>query len=130
MQLEWSPRGREAQAPHQLLQDGATWIVVMNLALLETAWRNMREHLRPSIGFRKAHLQSQFDVIEFDDDQIRIDGSGDVPERAYFGRAARTQGEVATPHSTARNAPTKHAMQDRRHLVACARLAPSAPRPS
>jgi len=30
-----------------------------------------------STGFRKTCLQSLFDVIEFDDDQIRIDGSGD-----------------------------------------------------
>jgi hypothetical protein len=41
-----------------------------------------------------------------------------MKHRLMLGRAARTQGEVATPYSTTRNAPTKQALQYGPHLAA------------
>src|SRR6202165_5919877 len=54
-------------------------------ALLEQFGRTMRENFSSgSIPFRKAYLQSLIDVIEVDDNQIRIKGSKDVLERAVM----------------------------------------------
>lgn len=39
-----------------------------------------------SIPFRKAYLQSLIDVIEVDDDQIRIKGRRDVLERVVLAQ--------------------------------------------
>jgi site-specific DNA recombinase len=54
-------------------------------ALIESFGRTMREHFSTgSIPFRKAYLQSLIDVIEVDDDQVRIKGSKDLLEKAVL----------------------------------------------
>jgi site-specific DNA recombinase len=54
-------------------------------ALIERFGRIMREQFSTgSVPFRKAYLQSLIDVIEIDDDQIRIKGSKDVLEKAVL----------------------------------------------
>jgi hypothetical protein len=45
----------------------------------------MRENFSTgSVPFRKAYLQSLIDVIEVDDDQIRIKGNKDLLEKAVL----------------------------------------------
>jgi hypothetical protein len=42
-----------------------------------------------SVPFRKAYLQSLIDVVEVDDNQVRVKGSKEVLERAVLaGKAA------------------------------------------
>ncbi len=54
-------------------------------ALAERFGRTMRENFqRGSVPFRKAYLRSLIDVIEVDDNLIRIKGSKDVLERAVL----------------------------------------------
>jgi hypothetical protein len=51
--------------------------ILIDPALLERFGRNMRDYFTSgSIPFRKAYQQSLIDVIEVDDDQIRIKGGG------------------------------------------------------
>jgi hypothetical protein len=61
--------------------------ILIDPALLERFGRNMRDHFTSgSIPFRKAYLQSLIDVIEVDDDQIRIKGRRDVLERVVLAQ--------------------------------------------
>jgi site-specific DNA recombinase len=54
-------------------------------ALIERFGRSMRENFSTgSVPFRKAYLQSLIDVIEVDDDQIRIKGNKDLLEKAVL----------------------------------------------
>jgi site-specific DNA recombinase len=63
--------------------------ILVDPALLERFGRTMREHFTSgSIPFRKACLQSLIDVIEVDDDQIRIKGNRDVLEQAVLPNEA------------------------------------------
>lgn len=56
----------------------------------------MRENFTSgSVPFRKACPQSLIDVIEVDDDQIRIKGSKDVLERGHTSHANRWDLESA-----------------------------------
>src|SRR5262245_19455020 len=63
-------------------------------ALIERFGRSMREKFTAgSVPFRKAYLQSLIDVVEVDDDRIRIKGNKDVLERAVLaGQAADESG--------------------------------------
>ena len=60
--------------------------------MIESFGRTMRENLTTgSTPFRKAYLRSLIDVIEVDDEQVRIKGSKDVLERAVVAsRGGRT----------------------------------------
>ena len=59
--------------------------ILINPARLERFGRNMRDDFTSgSIPFRKAYLQSLIDVIEVDDDQIRIQGRRHVLERVIL----------------------------------------------
>jgi site-specific DNA recombinase len=54
-------------------------------ALIERFGRSMRENFSTgSVPFRKAYLQSLIDVIEVDDDRIRIKGNKDLLEKAVL----------------------------------------------
>ena len=54
-------------------------------ALIERFGRTMRENFSTgSVPFRKAYLQALINVIEVDDDQIRIKGSKDLLEKAVL----------------------------------------------
>jgi hypothetical protein len=71
-------------------------------ALIESFGRTIRESLTTgSTPFRKAYLRSLIDVIEVDDEQIRIKDSKDVVERAVVasrsGVEPRSQFQVAHP---------------------------------
>lgn len=62
-------------------------------ALIEQFGRTMRENFTTgSVPFRKAYLQSLIDVIEVDDEQIRIKGSKDVLERAVLASGTGSVG--------------------------------------
>jgi site-specific DNA recombinase len=61
-------------------------------ALIESFGRTMRENLTTgSTPFRKAYLRSLIDVIEVDDEQVRIKGSKDVLERAVLAGGSVTE---------------------------------------
>jgi hypothetical protein len=67
-------------------------------ALIERFGRGMREKFSSgSVPFRKAYLQSLIDLVEVDDDRIRIMGSKDVLERAVVaGQAAESGSQMST----------------------------------
>ena len=57
-----------------------------------------------SIPFRKAYLQSLIDIIEVDDDQIRIKGRRDVLERVVLAQGhADPRGFAADEYQMARH---------------------------
>ena len=61
-------------------------------ALIESFGRTMRENLTTgSTPFRKAYLHSLIDVIEVDDERVRIKGSKDVLERAVLAGGSVTE---------------------------------------
>jgi site-specific DNA recombinase len=73
--------------------------IYIDPALIEGFGRIMRENLTTgSTPFRKAYLRSLIDVIEVDDDQIRIKGSRDVLEKAVL--ASREGAEARSQMST------------------------------
>jgi site-specific DNA recombinase len=54
-------------------------------ALIERFGRTVREEFSTgSVPFRKAYLQALINVVEVDDDQIRIRGQRDVSEKAVL----------------------------------------------
>jgi site-specific DNA recombinase len=72
--------------------------IQLDPALIERFGRSMREKFTSgSIPFRKAYLQSLIDVIEVDDNQVRVKGSKDVLERAVLaGQAAEPGSQMST----------------------------------
>jgi site-specific DNA recombinase len=71
----------ERAKSHQGLQ------VRIDPALIEEFGRDMRGTLTSgSMAFRKAYLQSLIDVIEVDDNVIRIKGDKDLLEKAVLAR--------------------------------------------
>ncbi len=88
-----------AKAALERAKSHSSQAIQIDPALLEQSSRNMRENFTSgSVRFRKAYLQSLIDVIEVDDDQIRIKGSKDVLERAVL--ATRTSGTSSSQMST------------------------------
>jgi site-specific DNA recombinase len=67
-------------------------------AFIERFGRSMREKFTAgSVPFRKAYLQSLIDVVEVDDDQVRVKGSKEVLERAVLaGQAADSGSQMST----------------------------------
>jgi DNA invertase Pin-like site-specific DNA recombinase len=67
-------------------------------ALIERFGRSMREKFTAgSVPFRKAYLQSLIDVVEVDDNQVRVKGSKEVLERAVLaGQAAEPGSQMST----------------------------------
>ena len=67
-------------------------------ALIERFGRSMREKFTDgTVPFRKAYLQSLIDVVEVDDDQIRIKGRREVLERAVLaGKSAENGSQMST----------------------------------
>jgi site-specific DNA recombinase len=66
-------------------------------ALIERFGRSMREKFTAgSIPFRKAYSQSLIDVVEVDDNQIRVKGSREVLERAILaGKDAESGSQMS-----------------------------------
>ena len=61
-------------------------------ARIEWFGRSMREKFTTgSVPFRKAYLQSLINIVEVDDDRIRIKGSKDVLERAVLAGQATSE---------------------------------------
>lgn len=61
--------------------------ITIDPALIEKFGRTMRENFSAgSIPFRKAYLRALVDVIEVDDQQIRIKGSKDLLEKAILAQ--------------------------------------------
>ena len=76
-----SDRDRAKAALERCSAESASQIQI-NPELIERFGRTMREHFSTgSLPFRKAYLQSLIDVIEVDDDRIRIRGSKDLLEK-------------------------------------------------
>jgi site-specific DNA recombinase len=78
-------------------------------ALIERFGRNMREKFTTgSVPFRKAYLRSLIDVVEVDDNQVRIRGSREVLERAVAaGQAAATCSQMSTRWRARRDSNTR-----------------------
>src|SRR5262252_7536021 len=77
-------RDRAKAALERAKEHSATQIRI-DPALIERFGRTMRENFSTgSVPFRKAYLRSLIDVIEIDDDQIRIKGSKDLLEKAVL----------------------------------------------
>jgi site-specific DNA recombinase len=66
--------------------------VYIDPALIERFGRSMREKFTVgSIPFRKAYLQSLIDVVEVDDDQIRVKGKEALETCCPCGAGCRTR---------------------------------------
>jgi site-specific DNA recombinase len=82
-----------AHAALERTKELSTSQIVIDPALVERFGRMMREHFTTgSVPFRKAYMRSLIDVIEVDDNQIRIKGSKDVLERAVMASQNREAG--------------------------------------
>ena len=69
----------------------------IDTALIERFGRNMREKFTAgSVPFRKAYLQSLIDIVEVDDNQIRVKGSKEALERAVLAGQATESGSQMT----------------------------------
>jgi hypothetical protein len=78
-------------------------------ALIERFGRSMREKFTSgSIPFRKAYLQSLIEVIEVDDNQVRVKGSKEVLERAVLaGQAVEPGSQMSTRWRASQNKTAK-----------------------
>ena len=76
--------------------------IQLDPALIERFGRSMREKFTSgSIPFRKAYLQSLIDVIEVDDNQVRVKGSKEVLERAVLaGQAVEPGSQMSTSRAS------------------------------
>jgi site-specific DNA recombinase len=92
-----SDRGR-AKAALEATKSQIASDIHIDPALIERFGRSMREKFTAgSVPFRKAYLQSLIDVVEVDDNQVRVKGSKEVLERAVLaGQAGEPGSQMST----------------------------------